>query len=193
MATTIDLQVAATADDAWSYDAGGSFTNSSTVHLLDHSTANVHNWVRFVMGGTPIPSGAIMSNCYLSFNAYANDVGTSQLLISGLDVDDVGDFPNWAASNGYALTTEDITWSAGAWTANNWYNSDNISAIVQEIVDLMGGIATGEHIGFKLYNSSMVVLKRCDSYDEASHIVGIKLHMEFTVASTNKQQVIMIS
>ena len=56
--------------------------------------------------------------------------------------------------------------------------------VVQEVVDLMGGIATGEHIGFRILKNAQIVLKRCLSWDEPGNVEGIKLHMEFTEAVT---------
>jgi len=184
VATVIDLQVSATADDAMQTTEDTWFSNSVTYSFVSYTNHDTRSYHRFVMGATPIPSGAIITAAYLTFTGYEDSAGANILRVQGFLEDDVGDFPDRATADSYGLTVQLVDWTPGAWTTGNEFNSDDLTAIVQEIVDLMGGIATNEHLGLRTDTTTRVVNKRARSYDFAGNADGVKLHIEFTVAAT---------
>ena len=89
----------------------------------------------------------IITGAYLRLRAYASST-TQVILITGHDENNTADYtaPNCNPDN-RAKTTATVNWTTGGLTSGSWYNSDDLSAIVQEIIDRP---AFGGPLGFAL-------------------------------------------
>jgi hypothetical protein len=96
-----------------------------------------------------IPQGAVIVNAYLSFYAYSSSGTVVRTKISAEDVDNPSTFADDAAAfdSRYAThTSAMVEWdSISAWSSGVWYNSVNISSVVQEVVN-RGGWVSGNSI-----------------------------------------------
>ena len=104
-----------------------------------------------------IPQGATITSAYLSYDAYENQgvagvVSTihGQLVSSASLFSTMSDFDNRFNVNGGTNheTTASVSWnSIPAWTAGQWYNSPDISSIIQEIVNQSSWVS-GNNMAF---------------------------------------------
>ena len=90
-----------------------------------------------------IPQGSTILSAKLSVKAYKNRSGTvCNSKISAEDVDDAAIFP--VAKGDFdtryaAHTTAVVNWdSIAAWTMDTWYDSPDITSVIQEIIDRVG-------------------------------------------------------
>jgi len=86
--------------------------------------------------GITINQGAAISSAYLNVNSSLAYSGALSLLIEGEDVDDASTFSTVGDYNGRTRTSANVTWTITSdWVVDTWYESPNISSIIQEIVD----------------------------------------------------------
>lgn len=146
---------------------------------LDKNDHDFRSFLRFVLT-SDIVAGSIITVAYIKFTcSHANVVGNSAISIKGLDVDDVGNFPNVGVATGYPLTTAVTNWAPGDWTLDAEYNCDSIIGPAQEILTLMGNIAVGEHIGFKFYATARGATRYAYSWDGDDTKAPL-LHLEWS-------------
>lgn len=97
----------------------------------------------FVFSNVTIPQGAKIVSAKISLcsvNAFADK--TISLKIVGNDVDDASYPANWTAYSGFALTDAVVEWDPTSQPANFvFFDSPDITGIVQEIVDRPGWIS----------------------------------------------------
>lgn len=86
-----------------------------------------------------IPNGNTIISAYFSIMAYDNQAGTTvNLRLACEDIDDATTFSTVANYNARNRTSY-INWSnLSAWTANIWYNSTDISSIIQTVINRVG-------------------------------------------------------
>lgn len=104
-----------------------------------------------------VPQGATISKAHLVFTAYQNRYGSASFDISAANQANPGDFNRYSR---YLLRdkpkTTAVTWSGiSTWYRNNSYQSPDISAVVQQIVD-RGDWAAGNAMMMILSNFSGV-------------------------------------
>lgn len=145
---TSTWQVGVSSDDCRMYDS--SFSNTATVvdagnwyySGVDHTLNSFARWT-----GITIPQGATISSAYFQVDAFTLD-GTALTKIYGIDEDNTATFDS--DPTGRPLTTACVDWdpTPGSWTQGYWYDSPDISAIIQEIVDRAGWVS-GNALGLK--------------------------------------------
>jgi subtilisin family serine protease len=134
--TTVTYQVAAGADDAHSL-------RWSTYQKLDARSLQLGEYMpgmRFA--DVQIPAGAEIRSATLSICSYTRGLsGAVDATVYGEASDDAPDF----SGSGRAVSRLSKTdaaqpwnWAGESWTANTWYESPDISAVIQEIVDRPG-------------------------------------------------------
>lgn len=98
----------------------------------------------------PHAGGVKVLSAYLRFKAY-NNGPTATFAIYGILQANPGAFetPNCNAAT-RPLTAASVTWATGARIQNNWYNTDDLSAVLQEVLDQAGRIS-GYAIAFCVY------------------------------------------
>lgn len=147
---TLDLQVSAPTDDilvkwtgaAWTVVADAGYQE---VGYYDASNLKYGGGMRFI--NVTIPKGAIITTAYFSLNCRTSQAAnTVNSIIYGEDVDDAATFSDLANYQGRCDfftpgtgTTATADWDAiPAWTVDTWYDSPEIKAIIQEIIDRDG-------------------------------------------------------
>jgi hypothetical protein len=133
---TVTYQVAAGADDAYSM-------RWSTYQKLDAKSLELGEYVpgmRFA--AVQVPVGAEIQSATLEICAYKRGLsGQIQATLYGEATDDAADF----GQSGRVVSklpktdaSQPWNWGGDAWTANTWYTSPDLSALIQEIVDRPG-------------------------------------------------------
>ncbi|MFN0162036.1 MAG: DUF4347 domain-containing protein, partial [Burkholderiales bacterium] len=155
---TLSQRVAASSDDAEEEGPTGTtpnrmWLNSTDIELLSDfgaPTAGVQKvGLRFT--GLAIPVGATITDAYLVFRAIAADAPMTNSDVTSLTLKGqlIGDAPTFTTTSGNissrALTSASTAWAPSAWTSGLDYNSPNLSAVVQEIVN-QGTWASGNNL-----------------------------------------------
>ena len=173
---TIDIQVAASADDA--EESGGT--------TYDHEDLDLGAWhvgIRFQ--NVTIPQGATITNAYITFEAAhpvnsANVDGDTSLTIKAQAIDNAPEF-NFGSNNndisGRTTTSASVSWNnLPAWTEGNSYQSPDLSPVVQEIVN-RDGWTSGNSMAFIITGSGN---RETRAYNYGDHSHGPVLHVEYT-------------
>ena len=186
---TLDRQVGASSDDclawwttAWQFDTA----EAQWIGNAGDGRSKAGGGMRFT--NVTIPQGATIVTAYLTLRARTTRTETvANSKIQGENVDNAATFSTLANYQGRAKTTASVSWnSIPAWTVDVDYNSPEIKAIIQEIIN-RGGWASGnalvvfweDHDG----NSSSGAIRHAQSYDLASAYAP-KLHIEYVLPQT---------
>lgn len=191
--TTVNYQVAASANDGtWSNVFYGTHYES----YAGVSTISYHAFARFT--GVAVPQGSTVTSA--TYTVYAT--ASSGLPVSATDVymnneDNPTAIVSVADGNGRALTSA-IGWNnIATWTASTWYNSPDISSVVQTVVNRAGwssgnamqvihkdNVLSGTHyIAYRAYDNSptnsaklsitysstISIAGSCKQYDESTN------------------------
>ena len=133
-----------------------------------------------------IPQGAIITSARIRFRADANDNGNASLVISGELADDAsgigGDNHELSSRINAGATTAKVNWNPPAWSDNNYYYTDDISPVIQEIVN-QPGYAGDDLLIFIEPGTGCTgseCRRRADSRDESTSNAP-RLEVEYTV------------
>jgi len=144
-------QVAADADDAH-------VAKWSTFQKLRDSALAVGSYtagMRFI--NVEIPQGADILSARLKIRSYTSKLsGQVTVLLQAEAADDTAEFSGSHRANDVPLTeaSESWEWGSPGWPSNTWYESTDISHVIQEVVDRPGWTA----------NSAMVIICAADGY-----------------------------
>jgi hypothetical protein len=130
---TVEYQVSASADDV-------SGTKYSTYQTLNSTSLSIGSYtVAMRFKGIQIPQGVAIKSAKLSICAYTSGLTASLTAkLRAEPADNPADFSNRRAGNLPGTSTSQAwNWSS-PWTANTWYDSPEIGAVLQEIVDRPG-------------------------------------------------------
>ena len=128
---TFNGQIAATADDGYTYP--GTFTVSA--YAVGYDGDYNHAFARFL--NVTIPKGATITSAKIQYKARASTtpINTQSSIYANKVVAPTSPTSE-ATYAAKALTTAFVNWdSMSAWTASNWYDSPDISTVIQEIVN----------------------------------------------------------
>ena len=138
------ISVAASAHDASEEGPGTGFT-ATGVTVLAYSSATAGQWwycgMLFV---APIPQGSTIVSATLTVKAYSIGFDDVRANVGLEDVDNADDFTTNAdvTTRISSITTAGTTWEADSLGASDLvFNSPDISAPVQEVVDRPGWVA----------------------------------------------------
>ncbi len=177
---TINLQVSATADDAWERDTGAEFTSTSDNIYMVKGASGTRAGGGFRLQNVTLPRGSTITTAYLEMYVYSTSYDDASFTIYANKVTDAQDFSD----------DPDI-WSRATTTASvlileysvqiGWFGSDyEIKTIIQEITDQPSWE----------YNSSLALLclgtaggtkallVRAQDYSDGS--LAAKLYVEYT-------------
>ncbi|MHC4520292.1 MAG: S8 family serine peptidase, partial [Planctomycetota bacterium] len=138
---TVTCQVAAAADDAHMSKWG-------TYQKVNDPALSVGQYVAGMrFAGVQIPQGARIQRATLKICAHAGGLGGQMTAaIRAEDADDVDTFGSNHRPNDVATTDASRLWDWGAaWSADTWYDSPDLSQVIQEVVD-RDGFAAGNAI-----------------------------------------------
>lgn len=165
-AAVIDVQIQASADDAWFNDPNWNNNDNGVTGVTANLTTN--GYMRFPIN---IPAGATVSNCDLHYHHSTFGAGT--ITITLINLDDCPAFPNVPGDeSGYPVTgtTESdsflfpVTWQA-----------IDITTLLQAFIDRPGYIP-GSYIGIKITSNDQF---NCYARDHATDEAGF-LRMSYT-------------
>jgi hypothetical protein len=159
--TTLNLQVAASADDA----DEGSVGNTDTTRIITMLYTDQW-WIGFRWQSVTIPTGATIDTA--TFHGYISSTAYDDVHVEVFG-DNVGDAAVFTAGSGNydisgrSLTSASVTKDEDA-AGSGWYSITGLASIVQEIVDDAGGLSgdalalvmdgtTGVELRFKAYDN----------------------------------------
>ncbi len=109
-----------------------------------------------------VPQGATITSATLEFQAQGSESGTTSLTIYGEDEDDTSTFSTASSDiSSRTQTTASVSWTPGAWTDGANYQSPDLTAVVQEIVNRSGWCG-GNSMTFLIEGTG---LRKAKSYD----------------------------
>jgi len=196
----LDYQVSASADDVDLYWNGASWVMyplaSISLIVGYGSAAGLKRGTGHRFSGVTIPSGALITLAYLSFAAHSSDSNNAvNTRITGNKENDPATFSTLAdfqarrgtvvgGADNSKITTAQVTWdSVPAWTAGNWYNTPNISSVIQELVDAHAPANEALVLFWDDFDgrstATNATYRQPYSYDHAPNTFGAKLHIEY--------------
>lgn len=174
--TSLQIQVSADGDDAEESNTGSMSVNNVT---LDYGQ---EQWVGFRFNSVTIPQGATITSSTIEARATDNDSSATDLTIFGQDADDAATFG--AGSNNLSLrprTDASADWSnVEIWKKNQWHNTPDISAVIQEIVGRPGW-SEGNDLVILIRSDDAGGIRRAFSHDDNSNKAA-KLHLEYVIS-----------
>ena len=134
---TINRQVSASTDDV--NQNGNTLSNTTTLWVgTSSSTASSYTGLRFT--NMTIPQGATITSAYLQFYARNNVSTTASFEMAAEATNNSGTFSgNSVRPSTRPLTAARVPQTFNtAWAGGSWYNTNSISALVQEVVNRPG-------------------------------------------------------
>lgn len=155
-------------DDAYVDVLATTITTGTAFLAFGNNVTQLHTGVRFNNVG--IPPGAIVTKAFIRFTAEANDAtDTVNTDIYGEDVDDAPTFSTYADFMARTRTTAKVDWDAVPhFVAGSTYDTPDLSAIIQEIIDRPGWSAANSVVLFVQDNASdLNAYRQPSSWDSA--------------------------
>lgn len=149
MTITKTYSIASGSDDA--YDTYGTFYPSG--YWLRFGAAGTfitypeNAYVRFT--ATDLPKGATIISAKLQFYSYEAATANFNASIKVQDVDDSSPLTSLPSASSFWTTS--VSYTPPSWSANTWYDSPDLTTLVQHIVDRSGWTA-GNHITFGIFD-----------------------------------------
>lgn len=139
--TELNVFIAAGADDGFCYGNAKWYDIETYVEFGYMAGFLFDTWLRFI--DLTIPQGNIIDSAILRFVAHTNRTGTTlRSNITGEDVDDATRVVSCANMAGRDRTTALVAWDdIPIWAVSETYDSVDISAIIQEIVNRPGWVS----------------------------------------------------
>ena len=185
---TLEIQVAAGADDAEERSSGSMYLNSSDLELVYDDYENAGDQtvgVRF--NGVDIPPGATIIEAYIQFQVDETNSGATSLTIEGEDRDDPAGFSTSDGNiSSRPRTAASVSWAPVPWTSVGAAGPDqrtpDIAAVIQEIV---------EQPGWSSGNSLVIIItgtgeRTAESHKGNSNAAPL-LHVEYTTGPPMNQ------
>jgi len=182
--TTGTCGVATAYPAAYYDDAEQSLGSGAMYRDLDDLWLGETSWgYRSVVGvrfrNVEVPQGATVTNAYISFRAY-NDSSTAgaSFKITGEDSDDASYYSSTSSNiSNRNDTSASVQWDISSqWSQGSTYDTPNLAAIVQEIVDRGGWVGGESEMAFMLSGTGF---RAARSWDYGDHTSGPVLHIEF--------------
>lgn len=138
----VDVRVAASADDAEENMSNNTVTTNNNDLELSADGATIQQ-VGMRWNSIAIPQGATITSAYIEFDPRSQGgvtgAGTPTITFKGQASDNAPTFTTGASNvSSRAKTSASASWSPGAWTAGTLYQTSDISAVIQEIVNRPG-------------------------------------------------------
>jgi hypothetical protein len=185
--TTVEVRVAATADDAEEYAAGTVDLFSSDLELVYdgyNSAGNQSVGLRF--NALAIPNGAQILSAWVQFKAdeTVNTAGT--MVFRAQAVDSAPVFTSVASNvSSRALTTASTSWTPASWTvvgdAAAAQRSPDLTAVVQEVVSRTGW-ASGNSLAIVVKGTGARIAESFDGDAAGAPL----LHVEYKTPAVTK-------
>ena len=178
-ATSVDVAVSASSDDAEERSAGRMGLDSSDLEMTQDSSHVQTIGIRFA--DVPVPPGATVGNAYIQFTVDETGSDPTSLTIAAQADDNPATF---ITSTGditlRPVTPASISWSPAPWTTIGAAGADqqtaNLAPLVQQLINRPGW-ATGNAMAFIVSGSGRRVAESADGSSGDEPV----LHIDFTV------------
>jgi hypothetical protein len=202
--TVLDFQVSASTDDCyvdWENPVWYCTLDGLNVGEGYGTSATYKKGGGLRFQGITIPVGATITNAYISVRSYNNSsLNSVNTYITGNKENNPSAFSTIAdyqtrrgtvvgGANDTKITTTQVAWdNIGSWITGTWYNSPDISTVIQELVTAHA--PTNEAIALFLddHNDRSThtngTQRVFDTYDLSGNVSGAKLHIEYVVVPT---------
>jgi len=182
-AVDLDVRVSNGNDDAEERVSNGDMSlGSSDLEMVWDGYEQIIG-IRF--RNVTIPVGAVITSAKITFRADGSESNATSLIIHGEDEDDCLVFSSTDDDiSDRTKTTASVSWNNVApWNNNSYYDSPDLTSIVQEIVS-RGGWGSGNAMTFIISNNGASSgQRRADTYNETTTRAPL-LHVEYTVVAT---------
>jgi hypothetical protein len=183
----LDLQVSQATDDCRRIKSGDYWNTAGVEGALGYAASSYKGCgMAFRFLNVAIPVGATITSAYLSFKASASkSLTVVNSKIRGQNSSNPITFSTQADFDARTWLATIAYWDAiAAWTANQWYNSPDIAAIIQAIINLSGW-ASGNALvllweDWDLRSTQVDNTTRTNWLYEQSSSEAPKLHIEYT-------------
>jgi len=176
---SITVYPAASGDDGYYYSAWNN--NFADLLLGDFGGYNGYVFLRFP--NVTVPQGATISEAYITFTAYSNKTGTPVLTkIYFNDSDNATAPTDWTTQQAKVKTTAVVDWDINiAWANDSEYDTDDLSDVIQEVVDRPGWVSGNAMMALIQDDGSADgVYKNASSYDYSSAAEKAELHITYS-------------
>lgn len=184
-ATTVTYSVTAPADDALQFGSA-MYATSYPYVILGHPSS--YNGLRFA--GVNIPQGATIQSAYLEFTS-SHTLSTSpcQATIQGIAQDNPPAFSS--SSNDISSrprTASSVPWTLPNTTTGTAFQSPDLTAIVQELVD-RPGYAAGNNLALVVTPGASSTYRLAWQYDGQPTSTA-KLHVTYTMSASMPEPIV---
>jgi hypothetical protein len=188
--TIITVQVNSSSDDVWVYDTNdrsnppwdGICTNIVDAYLgYDGVYTTYSHGSGFRFTNVAVPQGAVILSAYLQLESIGTKSGTPvNLRIACENSDNAATFSTVDDYNSRPRTSY-VNWSnVEAWNAFVWYNSPDISSIIQQVIN-RAGWQSGNSIAIFVEDDGTSVYERVACTYDNNPTYAAKLVIEYTV------------
>ena len=176
--TSLEIQVGSDNDDAEEDDGGSVSLNNDELEL------GQKQWIGFRFNAVTVPPGATINSAYVEMRSTDNNSESTDLTVFGENADDAATFSSGSNNlSSRPMTTAAVDWSnVEDWDKNQWHDTPDLSAIIQEIVD-RGGWVDGNNLVILVRSDDLNGNRLAFSHDD-NGTKAAKLHIEYTTAST---------
>jgi K319L-like, PKD domain/Right handed beta helix region len=169
---TVQYQIAASADDTFCANSYTAYGNATL--YWPYNTDTVRG---FACWAIDIPPGATITSATVQVKAKTTRPNTTTSQFQLVDSDDCPDFSTNPFS--WAVTGPTVDWGVPPLTADTWYTSPDITAIVQGYVD-REGYESGNYLGLRSVWVSGGTTKMIHPWDSGDHTDGAKLVVTYS-------------
>lgn len=180
---TLNAAVLIGADDGEWY-AGGWNNNNINMTVGKQGGANPSN--AFIRFDNLTFDASVINSAYMSLRAAANDSDATALRIYAELANDPTAVTSIANGNGRTRTTAFVNWNPGTVVSGTYYNTPDLSTIIQELVDA-GYVYSGtQAIQFFIQDngSASNVNRVFRTYDHSSTLSEPQLTVDYTPSNT---------
>ena len=183
--TPLARQVSGQSSNAEEQLSSGDIITASQIDMNPNQT----NAVRFT--SVNIPQGAMILDARLVFTARNSDSSSTALTFNGELAPNASSFSTSCSScndvSGRPKTSASVTWNPGSWSTNNEYQTDDLTPVVQEIVN-QPGWASGNAMAFIQTNGG-AGQRRAYTYNGSSSRAA-KLEITYANSVTSDDQLV---
>ncbi|MFA6899692.1 MAG: PilC/PilY family type IV pilus protein [Desulfurivibrionaceae bacterium] len=185
----IDIRTAASCNDAeQNLSTGAAWCSNGAPNDLDLGRFDVggqQSLIGLRFSNVQIPAGSTIVSAYIEFKALDTLGGAMTIEIAGENVDSAAVFSATANDiSNRSKTANVVNWALSDWTANTTYQSPDIKAVVQEIVNRTGWLNANE-MAFIITGNSSNNKRTAYSHDNTAANAPL-LHIVYTQAPNTK-------
>jgi hypothetical protein len=179
---TLDLKSSVGTDDADVFTPAGGINLIDSHHTMGQGVAQTFDaGIRYI--DVSIPNGSAITTSYITFVAWSDASGVPvNLEIRAEQGWGVHTFSTYADFVARAYTTQVAYWTIPfSWSNGVSYNTPSINAIVQELVNDYGGLASASIAFFVLDAGNAAGANRTFVPYESNPLISPSLHIEYLV------------